>query len=88
MLLTHQNLYTYGVQVLAGYQDYNQYCYIVAGTVGNLATDLVILHYQLSGSVAEHLLRYSQACGRGLQKTNIVKDFPEDRFPRDMLSAG
>jgi farnesyl-diphosphate farnesyltransferase len=68
-----------GVQVLADYQDYNHYCYIVAGTVGNLATDLVTLHYQLTGTVAEQLLSYSQACGRGLQKTNIVKDFTTDR---------
>jgi len=67
-----------GIQVLAGYEDYGQYCYIVAGTVGNLATDLVILHYQLSGFVADQLLKFSQACGRGLQKTNIVKDFRDD----------
>jgi farnesyl-diphosphate farnesyltransferase len=67
-----------GIQVLAREQDYNHYCYIVAGTVGNLATELVILHYQLSDSVANHLLKYSQACGRGLQKTNIIKDFRED----------
>jgi farnesyl-diphosphate farnesyltransferase len=67
-----------GIQVLAGEQDYNHYCYIVAGTVGNLATELVILHYQLPDSVANHLLKYCQACGRGLQKTNIIKDFRKD----------
>lgn len=66
------------IQVLAGEQDYNHYCYIVAGTVGNLATELVILHYQLSDSVGNQLLKYSQSCGRGLQKTNIIKDFNED----------
>lgn len=68
----------YGIQVLSEYQDYVHYCYIVAGTVGNLATDLVILCYQLPGSVAGSLLKYSQACGRGLQKTNIIKDFGAD----------
>jgi farnesyl-diphosphate farnesyltransferase len=67
-----------GIQVLAGEQDYNHYCYIVAGTVGNLATELVILHYRLPDSVADHLLKNSQACGRGLQKTNIIKDFRKD----------
>lgn len=67
-----------GIQVLAEEQDYNHYCYIVAGTVGSLATELVILHYGLSDSVANHLSKYSQACGRGLQKTNIVKDFRKD----------
>jgi farnesyl-diphosphate farnesyltransferase len=67
-----------GIQVLAEAQDYNHYCYIVAGTVGNLATELVILHYRLSDSVANHLRNYCEACGRGLQKTNILKDFRED----------
>jgi farnesyl-diphosphate farnesyltransferase len=67
-----------GIQVLAEEQDYNHYCYIVAGTVGSLATELVILHNGLSDSVANHLSKYSQACGRGLQKTNIVKDFRKD----------
>jgi farnesyl-diphosphate farnesyltransferase len=67
-----------GIQILADEQDYNQYCYIVAGTVSNLATELVILFYQLPSSTAYHLLKCCQACGRGLQKTNIVKDFRED----------
>jgi farnesyl-diphosphate farnesyltransferase len=67
-----------GIQVLANYLDYDQYCYIVAGTVGNLATKLVIHHYGLGNSVADQLIKYSQSCGRGLQKTNIVKDFSED----------
>jgi len=57
-----------GIQILGDYQDYHQYCYIVAGTVGNLATDLAILHYNLSKSVADPLLRYSQACGQGCRK--------------------
>jgi farnesyl-diphosphate farnesyltransferase len=67
-----------GIQVLGDYQDYDQYCYIVAGTVGYLATDLVILHYQLPGTLAASLLKYSRACGLGLQKTNIIKDFRAD----------
>jgi farnesyl-diphosphate farnesyltransferase len=67
-----------GVELLEDVQDYNQYCYVVAGTVGHLATELVIQHYRLPGTVADILLRTCEACGRGLQKTNIVKDFPED----------
>jgi phytoene/squalene synthetase len=50
----------------------------VAGTVGGLGTELVIDHYGLSGSVARRLLAGSEACGRALQKTNILKDFVED----------
>jgi farnesyl-diphosphate farnesyltransferase len=57
---------------------YNEYCYHVAGTVGGLGTELVIAHYGLEGNIGERLLDGSTACGRALQKTNIVKDFVED----------
>lgn len=67
-----------GFRLLGTHQDYNDYCYIVAGTVGHLATELVIQHYGLPQEVATRLLAGAEACGRGLQKTNIVKDFPED----------
>jgi farnesyl-diphosphate farnesyltransferase len=67
-----------GVQVLAAEADYNDYCYYVAGTVGHLSTELVINHYRLYGQVATGLLADCEACGRGLQKTNIVKDFAKD----------
>jgi farnesyl-diphosphate farnesyltransferase len=66
------------VSVLARESDYNRYCYYVAGTVGHMATELVIDHYGITGSVAARLVGYSEACGRGLQKTNIIKDFPKD----------
>jgi farnesyl-diphosphate farnesyltransferase len=67
-----------GVQVLSGEADYNRYCYYVAGTVGYLASELVIEHYRIPGRAAAQLLETCEACGRGLQKTNIVKDFAED----------
>lgn len=58
--------------------DYNRYCFVVAGTVGHMATDLVIDHFRLGRDSAERLRALSDACGRGLQKTNIVKDFAQD----------
>jgi farnesyl-diphosphate farnesyltransferase len=67
-----------GVQMLVDVEDYDRYCYYVAGTVGHMATELAIHHYQLNGKVAEDLLATCEACGRGLQKTNIVKDFAKD----------
>jgi len=67
-----------GVQVLAREQDYNRYCYVVAGTVGYMSTELVIQQYGFTNGVAERLLAGCEACGRGLQKTNIVKDFAKD----------
>ena len=62
-------------ETLAGY---NQYCYYVAGTVGHLATELVILEHDIDPEIATNLLLNSEACGRALQKTNIVKDFADD----------
>lgn len=67
-----------GVQMLADEEDYDRYCYFVAGTVGQLATELTIAHYQLNGKVADDLSATCEPCGRGLQKTNIVKDFAKD----------
>lgn len=68
----------HGLQMLAEEEDYDQYCYFVAGTVGHLATELAIYHYGFKDNVAEELLATCEACGRGLQKTNIVKDFVKD----------
>jgi phytoene/squalene synthetase len=67
-----------GVRVLAAESDYNEYCFYVAGTVSHMATELVVAHYGLAEDVATRLLATCEACGRGLQKTNIVKDFAED----------
>jgi farnesyl-diphosphate farnesyltransferase len=66
------------VEVLNTEIDYNAYCYYVAGTVGHLSTDLVIQHYGLADGIANQLKQNCEACGRGLQKTNIVKDFAQD----------
>jgi farnesyl-diphosphate farnesyltransferase len=43
-----------------------------------MATDLVVVHYGLAEDVTTKLLATCEACGRGLQKTNILKDFAED----------
>jgi farnesyl-diphosphate farnesyltransferase len=64
--------------VLAAESDYNEYCYYVAGTVGHMATDLVVAHYRPAQEVASRLTAACEACGRGPQKTNILKDFAED----------
>jgi farnesyl-diphosphate farnesyltransferase len=64
--------------MLATVDAYNDYCYSVAGTVGGMGTELVIDHYGLTGEVAKNLLAGSEACGRALQKTNVLKDFTED----------
>jgi len=67
-----------GVKVLNSTDDYNRYCYYVAGTVGHMATDLAVAHYGFSTDTAAALDATCEACGRGLQKTNIIKDFAKD----------
>jgi farnesyl-diphosphate farnesyltransferase len=67
-----------GVRVLATESDYNEYCFYVAGTVGHMATELVVDHYGLAEDVTTKLVATCEPCGRGLQKTNILKDFAED----------
>lgn len=58
--------------------EYNRYCFYVAGTVGRMITELAITYYDIDRNIGQPLLTYSEACGRALQKTNIVKDFAKD----------
>ena len=67
-----------GIEVLESEVDYNEYCYYVAGTVGQLASGIVVEQYQLAPEVAARLHARAESCGRSLQKTNIIKDFVED----------
>jgi farnesyl-diphosphate farnesyltransferase len=67
-----------GTHMLASKNDYDDYGYIVAGTVGHLATELVIDYYNLNGETSHEVLSTCEACGRALQKTNILKDFVKD----------
>ena len=59
--------------VLKSEQDYNKYCYFVAGTIGYLATELITIHYNLSKTESKALKENSEASGRALQKTNIIR---------------
>ena len=43
-----------------------------------MATELVINHYRVPTMTTSYLQVHCEACGRGLQKTNIIKDFAED----------
>jgi farnesyl-diphosphate farnesyltransferase len=58
--------------------DFDLYCFYVAGTVGRMITELAVLSYGVDDDKAQILTRGSDACGRALQKTNIVKDFAND----------
>lgn len=54
-----------------------RYCYLVAGVVGEMLTELFLLHAPLA-SAAAALRAASREFGEGLQLTNILKDAGED----------
>jgi len=62
--------------------ELHQYCYVVAGCVGEMLTRLYA-HTQRNGhdSRLDEMLRLSPAFGEGLQLTNILLDLPVD-LPR------
>jgi len=76
----HQPVFTEknGIRVLLQKSDYDEYCYIVAGTVGLMATELAIHHYNIDDGISQQLMDTSEICGRALQKTNILKDYAKD----------
>ena len=72
----------HGRQTQAGLKDlaeFEEYCYVVAGVVGELLTS-IFSNYSIE--FAMHIKGHEQlaiAFGQALQMTNILKDSPEDR---------
>ena len=60
-------------------EDLREYCYIVAGIVGEMLTELFLAEYPTANEAAEVLLENARWFGEGLQLTNILKDFGTDR---------
>jgi farnesyl-diphosphate farnesyltransferase len=58
--------------------DLRGYCYVVAGIVGELLTELFLLDYPELGPGAAALRERSRAFGEGLQLVNILKDSAAD----------
>lgn len=67
-----------GVARLKDLDDLDAYCYFVAGTVGEMLTDLFCLDAGLGGERAEGLRRRAVPFGQALQMVNIVKDARPD----------
>jgi farnesyl-diphosphate farnesyltransferase len=67
-----------GTVVLRTKQDLEAYCYAVAGIVGELLTDLFVLHAPRLRSVSDELMRHAPAFGEGLQLVNIARDALDD----------
>ena len=62
---------------LAGIPELRDYCYVVAGIVGEMLTELFLLGAPLD-AVAEPLRRRAAAFGEALQLVNILKDAADD----------
>lgn len=67
-----------GACVLEDVQDLEQYCYYVAGTVGEFLTRLFAMDRKLSPQVHQRLQARAVSFGLGLQMTNIAKDVMTD----------
>jgi farnesyl-diphosphate farnesyltransferase len=64
---------------LAEHRDLDEYCYCVAGVVGEMLTELFLLHCPELEPERERMLRLAVSFGQGLQMTNILKDIWDDR---------
>ncbi len=82
-----------GAAGVGSLQDLAHYCYVVAGCVGEMLTELFCLY---SPAIARHrgrLMELAVSFGQGLQMTNILKDVWEDRrrgqcwLPKDVFAA-
>lgn len=59
-------------------EELDKYCYFVAGTVGNMLSNLSIYHNELTTDKEEKLRYHAQKYGLLLQLVNIIKDINED----------
>ena len=74
--------YFHGKQTQAGLQDlqeFEKYCYVVAGVVGELLTTIFSNHSPEFAQNIRGREALALAFGQALQMTNILKDSPEDR---------
>jgi farnesyl-diphosphate farnesyltransferase len=58
--------------------DLQRYCYVVAGIVGEMLTDLFLLRREQLASIASQLRKRAAAFGEALQLVNILKDASVD----------
>jgi 4,4'-diapophytoene synthase len=88
----HEFQQTASLAGLARSSDLDSYCYYVAGVVGEMLTELFCCHSPAVATQRAALLELSTSFAQGLQLTNIIKDFWEDRsrgacwFPREVFA--
>ncbi len=57
----------------------NRYCYVVAGVVGEMLTELFCHYSQATAANYQGMMQLARSFGQGLQMTNILKDIWEDQ---------
>ena len=67
-----------GVLVLNGLQDLRDYCYAVAGIVGEMLSELFLLKRDALAVIAPYLRERAAPFGEALQLVNILKDAAVD----------
>lgn len=78
---------------LSDMRSLDDYCYVVAGVVGEMLTELFCDHCAEIDSRRQDLSSLAPSFGQGLQMTNILKDIWDDYgkgqcwLPRDMFQA-
>ena len=76
---------------VADLDDMGQYCYYVAGVVGEMLTELFCDYSPEIDQHREQMMKLGVSFGQGLQMTNILKDIWEDHvrgacwLPRDIF---
>ncbi len=74
--------------------DMAHYCYVVAGVVGEMLTELFCVHCPELQPRRDEMMRLAVSFGQGLQMTNILKDIWDDRqaqtcwLPRSVFANG
>jgi farnesyl-diphosphate farnesyltransferase len=75
----HRFRLTASLRGLAHSRDLDSYCYYVAGVVGEMLTELFCRYSPEVAAQRATLYELSTSFAQGLQMTNILKDFWEDR---------
>lgn len=71
----------------------DEYCYYVAGVVGEMLTELFCDHSEIMAARGGRMIQLAASFGQGLQMTNILKDIWDDFanescwLPRDVFTA-
>ncbi len=64
---------------LASLSELREYCYFVAGVVGEMLTEIFLQSFQGIEPVRTELKQHARWFGEGLQLVNILKDADDDR---------